>query len=94
MSSYAEYEAAKTTVGKMGLLQVGPMKFAVKVKDVAFKFGNLRYLVSPIAGENAGWVEKVEFAKKKIEINMDDMIVQPNKTSAAKSSSSPAPKSK
>lgn len=90
MSSYAEYEAAKAFVGKTGLLHAGKLRFAVQIKDVTFKYGNLRYLVTPIAGSGEIWAQKVEIPKtKKTVADLDNMIVYPTKQLTSKPSKGP-----
>lgn len=46
-----------TNKGKIGVVALDELKFGVVIKDVRVRFGHLDYLISPLSGDGAKWVE-------------------------------------
>lgn len=46
----------KDNIGRTARLTINNFNWAVTIIDVTIAFGNVRYLVSPVAGDGRNWV--------------------------------------
>lgn len=44
-------------IGRRALLRLDPMLIEVTVNDVKVSYGNVRFLVQPVAGQGEKWIE-------------------------------------
>ncbi len=57
-------ELIKTYTGKKGLIDLDNLKVEVQIIQVKNSYGNIRFLVTPVAGSGKVWKEKVTLIKE------------------------------
>ncbi len=48
------------TIGKKAIIRLGGLDVEVTIEDYKNSYGNDRWLVKPVAGSGAIWVEQIE----------------------------------
>ncbi len=56
-------ELIDEVVGKQGCIEIEGLKVDVIIRDVKSSYGNIRYLISPIAGSGEVWKEQITINK-------------------------------